>query len=154
MSYADGLMWSCSQLLSFVQLLCNPPGLQPSRLLCPWDFPGKTTGVGCHFLLQGIFLNQGSNTYLFLWKVLRHQGSPGLSQGCGIENNIRDTTTYQNCFKCIFSKVNVLLVYRLQGSLSGKGSIIFKHLHHIHKFPSKETPPVTSMKVLTQSGSN
>ena len=30
-------------------------GLQPARLLCPWDFPGKDTGVGCHFLLHGIF---------------------------------------------------------------------------------------------------
>jgi len=29
--------------------------LQLSRLLCPWDFPGKNTGVGCHCLLQGIF---------------------------------------------------------------------------------------------------
>ena len=27
-------------------------GLQPARPLCPWDFPGKSTGVGCHFLLQ------------------------------------------------------------------------------------------------------
>ena len=37
-----------------------PHGLQPSRLLCPWDFPGKDTGVGCHFFLQGIFPIQGS----------------------------------------------------------------------------------------------
>ena len=29
-----------------------PRGLQPTRLLCPWDFPGKSTGVGCHCLLQ------------------------------------------------------------------------------------------------------
>ena len=29
-----------------------PRGLQPARLLCPWDFPGKDTGVGCHDLLQ------------------------------------------------------------------------------------------------------
>ena len=29
--------------------------LQPTRLLCPWDFPGKNSKVGCHFLLQGIF---------------------------------------------------------------------------------------------------
>ena len=36
-------------------------GMQPSRLLCPWAFPGENTGVGCHFLLQGIFLTQGSN---------------------------------------------------------------------------------------------
>ena len=28
-----------------------PHGLQPTRLLCPWDFPGKSTGVGCHCLL-------------------------------------------------------------------------------------------------------
>ena len=31
-----------------------PHGLQPTRLLCQWDFPGKITGVGCHFLFQGI----------------------------------------------------------------------------------------------------
>ena len=36
-------------------------GLQPTRLLRPWDSPGKNTGVGCHFLLQGIFPTQGSN---------------------------------------------------------------------------------------------
>jgi len=29
-----------------------PHGLQPTRFLCPWDFPGKSTGVGCHCLLQ------------------------------------------------------------------------------------------------------
>ena len=39
-------------------------GLQPSRLLCPWDFPGKNTRVDCHFLLQGIFLTQGLNPCL------------------------------------------------------------------------------------------
>ena len=33
-----------------------------TRLLCPWDFPGKNTGMGCHFLLQGIFLTQGLNS--------------------------------------------------------------------------------------------
>ena len=31
----------------------RPHGLQPTELLCPWDFPGKNTGVGCYFLLQG-----------------------------------------------------------------------------------------------------
>ena len=30
----------------------KPHGLQPTRLLCPWDFPGKSTGVGCHCLLR------------------------------------------------------------------------------------------------------
>ena len=32
----------------------QPHGLQPTRLLRPWDSPGKNTGVGCHFLLQGM----------------------------------------------------------------------------------------------------
>ena len=36
-----------------------------ARLLSPWDFLGKNTGVGCHFLLQGIFLTQGSDLRLF-----------------------------------------------------------------------------------------
>ena len=39
-------------------VVCDPLS---SRLLCPWDSPGRNTGVGCHFLLQGIFLTQGSN---------------------------------------------------------------------------------------------
>ena len=34
------------------------------RLLCPWDFPGQYTGVGCHALLQGIFPAQGLNPCL------------------------------------------------------------------------------------------
>ena len=33
----------------------QPYGLQPTRLLCPWDSPGKNTGVDCHLFLQGIF---------------------------------------------------------------------------------------------------
>ena len=46
-------------------ILCNPMDLmQPTRLLCPWDSPGKNIRVGCHFLLQGIFLTQGSNPSL------------------------------------------------------------------------------------------
>ena len=44
-------------------------GLEPSRLLCPWDFPGKSTGVVCQFLLQGIFLTQGSNPGLPHWQA-------------------------------------------------------------------------------------
>ena len=49
-----------------------PRGLVPARLLCPWNFSGKNTGVGCHFLLQGIFPTQGSNPlllHLLHWQV-------------------------------------------------------------------------------------
>ena len=42
----------------------RPHGLWPSGLLYPWAFIGKNTGVGCHFLLQGIFPTQGLNPHL------------------------------------------------------------------------------------------
>ena len=57
-------------------------GLHPARLLCPWSIPGKNTGTGCHFLLQGIFRTQGLNPHLLCllhWQVdslpLSQQGS-------------------------------------------------------------------------------
>ena len=46
--------WKWSR--SVLSASSRPHGLQPTRLLCPWDFPGKSTGVGCHYLLQYSFL--------------------------------------------------------------------------------------------------
>ena len=40
-----------SEVAQSCPTLCDPNGLQPTRLLCPWDFPGKSTGVGCHCLV-------------------------------------------------------------------------------------------------------
>ena len=57
--------------LSRVELF-RPNGLWPARLLCPWDYPDKNTGVGCHLLLQGIFPTQELNLYplwLLHWQV-------------------------------------------------------------------------------------
>ena len=55
--------------------LCDPMDCS----LCPWNSPGKTTGVGSHFLLQGIFLIQCSNSGLPLCRQilyhLSHRGS-------------------------------------------------------------------------------
>ena len=62
--------WEAHMLLKWSQVKSShsvvsdslwPHGLQPTRLLSSWDSPGKSTGVGCHFLLQGIFPTQGSN---------------------------------------------------------------------------------------------
>ena len=47
----------------------QPHGLYPARLLCPWDFPGKNTGIGCHFLLWEIFLTQESDLCLLHWQA-------------------------------------------------------------------------------------
>ena len=58
----------------------QPYGLQPAKFLCPCDSPGKNTAVGCHALLQGVFLTQGWNPGLLLGKWilyrLSHQGRP------------------------------------------------------------------------------
>ena len=66
---------------SVVSNSLQPYGLQPTRLHCPWDFPGKNTGVDCHFLLQGIFPTQESNPRLLC--LLRWQPD---SLPCGIKN--------------------------------------------------------------------
>ena len=64
---------------SVVSNSLRPEGLQPARLFCLWDFPDKNTGVGSHFLLQGIFPTQGSNLGLLhcrqILYCLSHQGS-------------------------------------------------------------------------------
>ena len=70
-------MLSCSVMSDSLR----PHGLELARHLCPWGFsPGKKTGMGCHALLQGIFLTQGSNPSLLQCRQilyqLSHQGSP------------------------------------------------------------------------------
>ena len=57
----SGNMTMTMKSLSCVWLFVTPWTTQPTRLLCPWNFLGKNTEVGCHSLLQGIFLIQGSN---------------------------------------------------------------------------------------------
>ena len=55
------------------------PWTVANRLLCLWDSPGKNTGLGCHFLLQGIFPTQELNPCLLHWQVdsspLSHLGN-------------------------------------------------------------------------------
>ena len=64
------------KLLSHVRFFVTP---WTTRLLCPWDFPGKNTGVGCHLLLQETFPTQGLNLGLPHCRQtlyhLSHQGS-------------------------------------------------------------------------------
>ena len=59
---------------SHVQL-CVTPRTEPTRFLCPWDSPGKNTRVGCHALLQGIFLTQKRNLCLLCLLHWRQVGS-------------------------------------------------------------------------------
>ena len=59
--------------LSVVSNSWRPRGLQPARLLCPWDSPGRNTGVGSHFLLQGIFPAQGWNLGLLYGRQILYR---------------------------------------------------------------------------------
>ena len=52
-----------------------PHGWLPTKVLCPWNFPGKNTGASCHFLFQGIFLTQEYNQFLL---HLLHQQADSL----------------------------------------------------------------------------
>ena len=69
----------CLENLLITQL-CPAPR-DPMDCIPPWNSPGKNTGLGCLFLLQGIFLTQGLNLCLLHWQVdslpTHHLGSPG-----------------------------------------------------------------------------
>ena len=69
-------MCMCGKLLQLCLTICDPmdcsPPGSPESHQNTMDSPGKNTGVGCHTLLQGIFLTQGSNPCLFhllCWQV-------------------------------------------------------------------------------------
>ena len=83
------LEWVKVKVSQLCLSLCDPmdcslpsSSVQPTKLFCPWDSPGKNTGVGCHSLLQGIFFTQGSNLHCrqILYQ-LSHKGSPRLLEG-------------------------------------------------------------------------
>ena len=67
----------------------RPHGLQPTRLLHPWDFPGKSTGVGCHRLLHLGFLNQKK-----LIKSHTRNSSKGLLGILLLEEGVRTSNSF------------------------------------------------------------
>ena len=71
--------------LSRAQLFATPWTVACPKLLHPWDFLGKSTGVGCRFLLQGLFPTQGSNPGLphgrQMLYHLSHQEVPNILRG-------------------------------------------------------------------------
>ena len=90
------------KLLSRVRLLAL------TRLFCPWDFPGNSTGVDCHFLLQRIFPTQGWNPGLPQRRqtlyCLSHQGSLGTKvrgreiRRKGLQRSIRKSLRDRNIY--------------------------------------------------------
>ena len=75
----------CCLVTKSYPTLLQPNGLQPTRLHCPWNFPGKNLEWVYQFFLQSVFLNQGLNPCLLHWQVdslpRSHQGSLDLKLG-------------------------------------------------------------------------
>ena len=72
--------YMCAKVLQSC-LTVQPYGLSSARLLFPWVSPGRNTGVGCLYLLQGILLTQGSNLHLL--HLLHWQEGPLLLEPPG-----------------------------------------------------------------------
>ena len=63
--------------------LCSPLDCSPPGSSVPWNVPSKNTGVGCHFLFQGIFLTRGSNLHLCVF-CIHHLASREAPGGCSV----------------------------------------------------------------------
>ena len=84
----------------------RPCGLEPSKLVYPWDFPGKNTAVGCHALLQGIFPIWGSN--LCLLHLHQQAGSSppaqsGKPSACSFTFSPVFRTSFASALSCLES---------------------------------------------------
>ena len=89
-------------------------GLQPTRLLRPWDIPGKSTGVGCHCLLRGCkfwHLN-----YFNLEKPSQGRKVPALllSLAHVSKLNLENQGEIEKNFFCNYHKISILWNFRLQ----------------------------------------
>ena len=67
MSLRKNAVVICCFVAKSCRTLLQPWVLEPTMLLCPWNYSGRNTGVSCHFLLKGIFPTQGSNTLCLLY---------------------------------------------------------------------------------------
>ena len=81
----------------------KPCGLGPSRLLCPWDFPGKNTGVGYHAHLQGIFPIQALSPCLLSLLYWQVDSLPLMPPGKPIEYYAAIKNYTLRTWKSIFS---------------------------------------------------
>ena len=81
--HIHALLCMCAKSLQSCLTPCDTVDcMQPPRILCSWDSPGKNTGVGCHALLQGIFLTQGSNLCLLHLRALAGSTTWEAPQNC------------------------------------------------------------------------
>ena len=91
------ILQSCCLITKSCLIPLGPHGLQPTRFLCPWAFPGKNTGASCHFLPQGIFLTQELNLHLLHCRQILYRWPTGealCKEKCYISNSSCYTTNW------------------------------------------------------------
>ena len=125
--------WSYSVVSDSLQ----PHGLKPTRLLCPWDFPGKNTRVGCHFLLQGIFPTQGWNPGLLHCRQmlyhLSHQGSSVIPKDNYLKKDICTPVFIAALFTKATTLKSNLNVHQQMNEQRGCGVCVYIYIHtHTH----------------------
>ena len=96
----------------------RPHGLQPSRLLCPWDFPGKSTGVGCHCLLLPYLLRKMEKPIVWGERVNRGKQT-SVSVKCLVKlllsKIFRDEKHLKYLLQDVYARiVNCNIVYKLE----------------------------------------
>ena len=102
----------CCIVVKSCPMFLQPHGLLSIRFLYAWDFTGKHTGVGCHFLLQAIFPTQGLNPHLWCllhcrW-ILYHWATRGAPQKCLALKHI----FHLNIFLIFIYAINLILLHR------------------------------------------
>ena len=102
--------------LGRVQLSATLWTIACTRLLHPWDFLGKSTGMGCHFLLQAIFLAQGSNPGLLHCRQTLYRLSP---QG-GPNSDLRTQTSSFPTWISFTSFSNLIAMARTSKTMLNK----------------------------------
>ena len=101
--------YCCCYVMSVVSDSVRPHRWQPTRLRCPWDSPGKNTGVGCHFLFQCMKVKSESEVAqlrptqqphgLKPTRLLRPWDFPGKSTGVGCHCLLRFCANIQHIYK-------------------------------------------------------
>ena len=132
--------------LNLCPVVCDslqPHGLQPVRILCPWNFPGKNIGVGCHFFIQGIEpLGQTQGQKPCLLRLLKSQADslPVVPPGKpipGTQVKVICKLNYEfNCFQDYFHSFTFMPWRRkwqptpvfLPGESQGRGSLVGSRL--------------------------
>ena len=110
----------------------------PAKLLCPWNYPGKDTGMGCHFLLQEIFPDPRTEPVSLVFPI--HH--PPNQYSCCFHSHLWMCREWQNHAVCMPSELVSALISRLHPLHSlFYGHIflifaIFQRWLHFSKYPA------------------